>query len=384
MMKEKSYNMARFFDYVLIAIFLIAICVPVAVQLIGAEPDVSNDEKRKLVAIPSTPASFREVLGFPQAFTSYADDRFGLRRMFLRLGSKLRWVLGLKITPKVLFGKDGWLYLAKNNNLIEQFRGIDLFSRDELSSWVQTMISRRDWLRERGIPFILVVAPNKHTIYPEYLPKCVGDVQGKTPLDQLMEYVAYTNLDVVDLRQAVTEAKAEYQVFFKTDTHWNDMGGFTGYRKVMQHVEDYFPHVKTLGINNFSVQEVRTSVGDLTQMINLKGEIPESWLFLKRKFDSHILPNKTAGQKKVSGGVVVDTDLHNMPKAVLFSDSFMMAMKKYFSETFHRLVIVPHKGLTFDSDLIEKEKPDIVIYELVERSVRKKIPDDRRLLNREP
>ena len=71
-----------------------------------------------------------------------------------------------------------------------------------------------------------------------------------------------------------------------------------------------------------------------------------------------------------------------MPKALIFSDSFMIAMKPYFAETFHRLVIVPHKGLTFDPALIEKEKPDIVIYELVERLIRNEIQDDRTVLNR--
>ncbi len=349
--------MVRFFDYLLIAIFLTAISVPVVVQFTGKEPAVSDEEKRELVQLPKTPASFKEVLGFPQAFTSYADDRFGLRKMFLHLGSRLRWILGLKISPTVLVGKKGWLYLGLHDNVIEQFRGIDVFSRDELVSWVQRMVSRRDWLRERGIPFILVVAPNKHTIYPEYLPIRVGNVLGKTPLDQLAEYIAaHTDLDFVDLRKPLMAAKKEHRVYYKTDTHWNNRGGFVGYEEIMKRVRDYFPEVKSLTLNDFSIAEGMMYDGGLTQMINLKGKIGETWPFFGPKFSSHILGNKAPGQKGMSERIDIDTDLKDMPKALIFADSFMIAMTPYFGETFHRLVIVPHKGLTFDPALIEKEK----------------------------
>ena len=326
---------------------------------------------------------FKEVLGFPQAFTSYADDRFGLRRMFLHLGSRLRWILGLKISPTVLFGKNGWLYLGLHDNVIEQFRGIDVFSRDELVSWVQRMVSRRDWLRERGIPFILVVAPNKHTIYPEYLPIRVGNVLGKTPLDQLAEYIAaHTDLDFVDLREPLMAAKKEHRVFYKTDSHWNNMGGFVGYEEIMKHVRGYFPDVKSLTLNDFSIVEGMMYDGGLTQMINLKGKIGETWPFFSPKFSSHILSDKETGEKGTSERVDIETDLDDMPKALIFADSFMIAMRPYFAETFHRVVIVPHKGLTFDPALIEKEKPDIVIYEVVERLLRNEIHDDRTVLNK--
>ena len=120
----------------------------------------------------------------------------------------------------------------------------------------------------------------------------------------------------------------------------------------------------------------------LRRMINLKGKIGETWPFFSPNFSSHILSDKATGQKGPSERVDIETDLDDMPKALIFSDSFMIAMKPYFAETFHRIVIVPHKGLTFDTDLIEKEKPDIVIYELVERLVRNEIHDDRTVLNR--
>ena len=381
--QEKSRHMVRCFDYLLIAIFLTAIFVPAAVQLVGMEPDLSNDEKRELAQMPNTPASFDEVLGFPESFTSYVNDRFGLRKLYLRLGSKLRWMLDLKVTPKVLFGKDRWLYLAAHDNIIDQFRGIDLFTRDELISWVQTMVQRRDWLLERGIPFILVVAPNKHTIYPEYLPNSVGKVLGETPLDQLTEYIsANTDLDFVDLRGPVMAAKKEHRVFYKTDSHWNEMGGFAGYRALMERVKKYFPHVEVLKLGQFSVGERVMLTGDLAGMMNLQGEVVETVKFLIPEFSSHILKNKATGQKGIPERIDVETNLYNMPNIWIYSDSFIWGLVNYLCETFHRVVIVSHNGLSFDPALIEEEKPDMVIYEVVERAIRKKIYADREFLKK--
>ena len=69
MVEEKAPHGSRCFDHILIAIFLAAICVPMVVQLMSTESALSVDEKRELAQRPNVPASFDEVLGFPEAFT---------------------------------------------------------------------------------------------------------------------------------------------------------------------------------------------------------------------------------------------------------------------------------------------------------------------------
>ncbi len=62
-----------------------------------------------------------------------------------------------------------------------------------------------------------------------------------------------------------------------------------------------------------------------------------------------------------------------LPKAVVFRDSFSTLLLKFLSESFSRLVAVWQPNL--DYSIIEKEKPDIVISQQVERFLMK-IPDD--------
>jgi hypothetical protein len=65
------------------------------------------------------------------------------------------------------------------------------------------MLRRRsDQLERRGIRCLFVVAPDKHSIYPEYLPETVS-VHSPTELDQLLPSLDEAGVLHVDLRPAL-------------------------------------------------------------------------------------------------------------------------------------------------------------------------------------
>jgi len=287
----------------------------------------------------------------------------------------------------VLRGKDGWLFLARHNNVLAQYRGICRFSKQELRKWVDAMVLRKRWLADRGIPFIVVIPPNKHTVYPEKLPDCIGPVVGPTPMDQLATYIHKSGeLDLVDLRKPVREAKKKGRVFFKTDSHWNDLGGFAGYREVMKRIRTYFPRVKSLEMKNFGIK-MKSWKGDLVKMLHLPDNVVhETAPFLIPKFASHVRRCKSIHEKKRRGMMryYFEADYPQLPGVLIFHDSFIWGMCKFIKESVGRTVLVHHSGLGFDTKVVEKEKPDIVIYEVVERGVKHDIkvpfsPDKNRI-----
>ena len=60
-------------------------------------------------------------------------------------------------------------------------------------------------------------------------------------------------------------------------------------------------------------------------------------------------------------------DRPNLPRAVVFRDSMAIALIPLLSEDFSRVVYVQSRAMDFD--IIERERPDIVIEEMVERSI---------------
>ena len=56
--------------------------------------------------------------------------------------------------------------------------------------WIMDdLVARRDWLAERGIKYLVVVAPNKNTVYPEMLPGGFEKATDDSQLDQLLRYI---------------------------------------------------------------------------------------------------------------------------------------------------------------------------------------------------
>ena len=48
-------------------------------------------------------------------------------------------------------------------------------------------------------------------------------------------------------------------------------------------------------------------------------------------------------------------------------DSFTISVYPQLAETFGEAVIVEHRGLQFDRPLVEACRPDVVVYQFVER-----------------
>ena len=381
---KATFRMRKWVDIGLCGLFLLAIGFPLCAHFLGLGHGMETTENRRLAEKPTLPETKKELLRFPEKFNAFLNDQFGFRGYLLHLQSRIRWQLGLQVHPDVLMGKEGWLFLAKRNQVVEQYRGIDRFNPDELEWWVRELELREEWLAERGIPLIVIVPPNKHTVYPEYLPETVGPVVGKTRLDQISDYVQnHTDLEFIDLRGPMLEAKQSSRVFYKTDTHWNDMGGFIGYQELMRPIKMHFPAIQILDRNHYGCAEEDRPGGDLAGMIGLSDFMSERVPLLNPEFATGVRDYKVFREGKTDlDRVFYFTTCHsNRPKAVVLHDSFIWSMVKFLKESFHKVVFAHHRDLEFDTKLIEREKPDVVIYELVERSLRRRIPDSRQFLH---
>ena len=85
-----------------------------------------------------------------------------------------------------------------------------------------------------GIHYLVLLAPDKHTIYPEYIPGRYEHVSPATRFDQFYDYLRqHTRLDLVDLRTPLRRAKSHERLYLRRDTHWNDRGAFIGYQTII-------------------------------------------------------------------------------------------------------------------------------------------------------
>lgn len=349
-----------------IPIFLLFIVLPIIGHNFSSD-DISTIELRNPAPLPSVPLNFEELKKLPAKIDSYLNDHFGFRSVLIDLNCRLKDLLKVSGSPEVILGKEGWLFLKRNHNVLDQFRGLDNFSPTELSRWFAMMEARRHWLAQRNIQFVVAIVPNKHTIYPEYLPSYLNKV-GKTRREQIMESAPrYPSLSIIDLTPVLLKEKTNYRLFYKTDTHWNDIGQLLGYKALMDHLSVWFPGIRPLRIDQFELTKKEAVGGDLTQLLNSNPNYRNDEPSLHARFPSKVSSSRMYEGRYRKIRLSRSTNI-GQPVVLIFGDSFILNWRSVlYQETFHKTVATHHMGQQFDKQIVEQFEPQIVIFQIAER-----------------
>lgn len=157
-------------------------------------------------------------------------------------------------STQVLLGKDNWLFYKTelDGHPLWDYMGINHFTDDELAAIAANLVSMRDGFNALGVDFYVTALPNKEIIYEEYMPDTVARVDTVSRAEQLADYI-WDNTDLVYVypKQALLDAKAEGQIYYQTDTHWNQKGAFVGMQQLMH--EAYGVEAKDLDSVSFDI-----------------------------------------------------------------------------------------------------------------------------------
>ncbi len=353
-------------------IFITMLCIPVAFGLWQGAAGMAPLEKEKPASVPELGLAWRQPAQFTAQFENWFNERFTLRPQLIRWNNMLRLALFHESAVKgVSIGQHGWLYYADEWNM-EDYENIMPYSPEELAGIGRILEQRRTWLTARGIEFFILVAPNKQTIYPEYLPPQIHKIGQLSRLDQVAGYLgAHTAIELIDVRSEILAAKEQQRVYHLTDSHWNDRGAFVACKKIMERVNKYFPAVSVPCEEAYTIREIAGDGGDLANMLALKDMLKEERITMTPKAGLRATestrdypdPVSMAGREMV----VRETGDRRLPRALVFRDSFGWALIPFLSEFFQSSVYV----WTFDflPELIEREKPDVVVFECAERYI---------------
>jgi hypothetical protein len=356
----------------LIAAFMALIALPflgVALRL----DERGLEEKRILAPPPALDLRHFSATHFTGQLQAYLTDHFGFRSTLVRWNARITaQTLAVPLSPRVMFGKDGWLFLA-DEDIIKDYRCLQPFTETELRQWAGLLERRRDWLKQRGCHYLFFVAPNQHTIYSEELPAYITRVRDTSRLDQLLAYLkAHSTVTVVDVRPALLAAKGRERVYQKTDTHWNERGAFAAYQEILKLIQGWFPGLQAVPRNRFQDTAMTGPGGDLAAMMGLTDLYPEEVLGLRpldpRRAEMTNWPLDRLKALKDHPSTVEESGIpgSHLPRLVMFHDSFGTALKPFLAEHFAR-ALFEFQAMAFDESILEREKPDLVIQEITER-----------------
>ncbi|MGA9535349.1 MAG: hypothetical protein WBR24_05530, partial [Desulfobacterales bacterium] len=360
----------------IIGAFLYMIYAPLIMTDFSLQTVWSSTEKRRLAELPALDLKPGTLASFPSRFEAYFNDHFGYRKLFIRRYNRImKKYFAKSPVPNVLIGKNNWLFYTFSN-LIDDFVGADPFTQDELETWWSNLEHKRNWLAKHGIRYLFVVAPNKQTIYPEYLPDYLQKDRGQSRLQQLLAYLKmHSDISILDLSAALNEEKKRHRVYYLTDTHWNDRGAYAAYLAIMDRVGQWFPTVLLKQSKIIENKNIPGPGGDLAKMLDMTDTMREENPVLKVQ-QTTCSPEinkavadfmKTPADLIRSKPFMTKCDTSKL-RAVVFRDSFFNAVVPFIAEDFNRIDYVwkPYDHAIM-KELREQQKPQIVIEEMVER-----------------
>jgi hypothetical protein len=378
--------MRRALDLICITVFCAIIAgVPVcsALGVRTLEGDRWNEtERRSKAALAPLGMGRHELKALFDSLERYCTDRIAFRWELLGVANSLRSVLGMPSRPEqVVVGVDGWWFFGNASERgIDQHRGLRTLTPEQLSSLLAYWEKIRAALAERGIPFLVVIAPDKHAVYAEYLPPHLAKA-GIGPTDQLMAS-DLGELRVLDLRPAMREAKhaSDLLLYHKNDSHWNDHGAYVAFREIM----------KALGVpGGFEARStdfVRTmsSRGDLVALVGTHIAGPSETCGIRDEVFAGQVEVQSIGSPQVrtlpAAKLVRLTDEHSFivrnrartGSVLVLGDSFTNKLARYFSSSFgksiyHHYFHLGDSGELSVMDLVDQHRPDAVVFEMVGR-----------------
>lgn len=249
-------------------------------------------------------------------------------------------------STQVLLGKDDWLFYKTqlDGHPLWDYMGINHFTEDELAAMAANLTQMRDYFeKERGIDFYLTALPNKEIVYEEYMPDTIARADEVSRGEQVAEYMwANTDLVYVFPKQALSEAKEQYQVYYKTDTHWNQIGAFVGMQEIFR--EAYGTHADIDSVV-FRVDS-ETFSGDLATIAGVN--------------DQYAIDTVYAFERESA-----DPAQYRDEVALVVGDSFSGFLSAIAKGYYKEVYWIYTKEFTMD--MVEEYQPDVIIWETVER-----------------
>jgi len=311
----------------------------------------------------------------PKLSLKTLEKNFHGRKKLIGIYTSLRFTLGDRVFNGTIVGKDSWLFYTGDES-VGDYQNLISLPTGKLSNLQKSLDRLNEKLAEKGITLIVVASPNKDTIYPQYMPDEILVLNEASRLDQFIEYMKENGeTTVIDLRSALQNASLSQDVYYKTDTHWNNLGAYYGYVEIMNVLSEKSPNFKPHPLSDFEYKSAGYSERDLPGIMGLPNYEEENWILapkfkVDRNVTSEVLPD---GVHYVR--TVVNKE-DNLPTLLVYGDSFYGGISQFIEPHFSRVKAIPYSAQAeaWSLDWIQQENPDIVIIEFVERYLDTSLP----------
>ncbi len=331
------------------AVFFAACLLPAAGMLLPERTAAANQALAPPPILTRPDGRWNPAL--LQDTADYIGDHFAFRQELITMQAALEAaVFHSSAEDSVLLGRDGWLFYQQT---LPGYLHTQPMSERQLYAAAHTLALINEYAAAQGAYMLFTVAPNKCSLYPQYLPETGSPLPGASDIDRLLPLLAQEGVPYADLFAAF-RAQPE-TLYFRLDSHWNTRGAALAHdtlTAVLGVDDPFFPG---------GFETVRSHRGDLYEMLYPAGSALDEDIRFDRPFTfTHV------GQPRSPEAQRIETEQPARSGSLLmFRDSFGNSLYPFMAESYGHAIF--SRAMPYPLSLLEGA--DTLVIELVERNL---------------
>lgn len=266
------------------------------------------------------------------------------------------------------YGEDGYI-MGNMGTYIQDYQHLNLQTDAEfVDSFTGWLAKVNDYLAGQDIGFLYFLAPDKKTVYYDYMSDDINVYGDVSRTDMVLERVESMEIPYVYPEKEFLEAKETQQIYnVKYDAlHWNDLGNFLGNKLIDNELQKLNSHIVPLNEEQFELYQV------------CMDRLVASFFYVNETVPNYQLKD-SAGIRDITAedgykDIVADSFAHYIndnltqaPVILVFHDSYFADSAKFYKGRYKEVIFVHNSNYLMMQELVEHYRPDIVLFENVER-----------------
>lgn len=268
------------------------------------------------------------------------------------------------------YGKNGYI-MGNMEEYIKDYQHLNLNQDAEfVDSFALWLSNANKYLKENDIEFLYFLAPDKKTIYHEYVSDTINVLGDVSRTDMLLGRIEELEVPYIYPKNEFLKAKEGQQIYnVKYDAlHWNDLGNFLG-NKIIDHYMQTLPYE----ITPLGEQQYELSYAHVDKLMASCFYIYEDTPYYSLKEEEGICDISADDEfkKEIDGDFehYINENLTDAPFILILHDSYFVDSAKYYKGRYREVVSIHNSNYWKLQEVIEHYQPDIVLFENVERVI---------------
>ena len=288
--------------------------------------------------------------------SDYVDQNIAFRRQLVSAnGLLMRAVFKSSSQDNVVVGKDGFLFYSSS---LDTYTGRNSMNSRQLHNAAVNLRLLQDILSDDGIRFVFTIAPNKNSLYGQYMPdRYQADPSSRsvTALTPLLKEMQVNYADLFALFENTDEI-----LYHKTDSHWNNRGAAMAAFRLLKAAD--------LAAEDYSEgeSEIRNDFqGDLFAMICPAFVDHEREIYYQRPMTYRYVTDTQSNYDPLIQTANEQSALEQ--SIVVFRDSFGNSLLPFLADQVREGYF--SRNMPIDAKTAADRGSDVLIWEIVERNL---------------